>query len=119
MKPRRRKGATDLDFFTDFPLTKTALASELGVARSTLCVWENLIFWRLTAFREAYPKHQDGTTFREAPLSSYQSWCIARCGRLMSHLTRTELVKDAIVQNPTYFSKYAYSNAVRQLSKGA
>ncbi|MEA5551781.1 hypothetical protein VB713_12440 [Anabaena cylindrica UHCC 0172] len=119
MKPRRRKGGTDLDFFADFSMTKTGLANELGVARSTCCVWENLLFWRVTAFREAYPKRKDGTTFREAPLSPYQCWCVARCGRLMSHLTRTELVKEAISQNPAYFSKYAYNNAVKQLSKGA
>ncbi|MFM6151689.1 MAG: hypothetical protein ACKPE3_01625, partial [Sphaerospermopsis kisseleviana] len=84
MKPRRCKSSTDYDIFLDFPCTKTRLADLLGVARSTLVIWENLAFWRLESFRNAYPKSENGSFDRESPLSPYQCWILGRIGRLMA-----------------------------------
>jgi hypothetical protein len=117
MKPRRCKSSTDLDLFLDFPATKSHLAELLGVARSTLVIWENIAFWRIASFRDAYPKKADGTKDRESPLSPYQCWVLSRVGRLMSQLRRSERVKGYILQNPNDFNKYAYSKAHNQLKK--
>ena len=66
MKPRRCKTSTDYDIFLDFPCTKSHLAELLGVARSTLCIWEHIAFWRVKAFRDSYPKNHDGSYDRES-----------------------------------------------------
>jgi hypothetical protein len=115
MKPRRCKHSTDLDLFLEFPATKTHLAELLGVARSTLLIWENLAFWRIEAFRNAYPKNQDGSFDRESPLSPYQAWVLSRVGRLMAQLRRSERVKKYLTQRPHEFSKYRYQQAFQQL----
>jgi hypothetical protein len=117
MRPRRRKGATDLDVFIDIPrISKSALAEVVGVSRSTLLAWENLAFWRLTEFRKAYPQ-KDGIFLRESPLTAYQSWVIGKIGRLMSQLNSTELVRMALTENPHQFSKYRYQQAQKALQK--
>jgi hypothetical protein len=117
MKPRRRKDSTNLDLFLEFPATKTHLADLLGVARSTLCAWENIAFWRIESFRNAYPKTHDGSLDRESPLSPYQSWVLGRVGRLMAQLRRGERVKQYIAKNPNDFSRYRYQQAFGQIQK--
>ncbi|MEA5516569.1 hypothetical protein [Nodularia sp. UHCC 0506] len=117
MKPRRCKHSTDYDLFLDFPATKSHLAELLGVARSTLVTWENIAFWRITSFRDAYPKKADGSRDRESPLSPYQAWVLSRVGRLMAQLRRSERVRGYILQNPNDFSKYSYTKAQKQLAK--
>jgi len=117
MKPRRSKHSTDLDSFLDFPSTKTYLAEVLGVSRSTLCAWENLAFWRIPSFRDAYPKKHDGSYDRESPLSPYQAWVLGRVGRLMAQLRRSERVKGYIAKNPNDFSRYRYQQAFGQIQK--
>ena len=117
MKPRRCKESTNLDLFIDFPATKTHLADLLGVARSTLATWENLGFWRIPSFRDAYPKKADGSFDRESPLSPYQCWVLGRVGRLMSQMRRSERVKGYIANNPNDFSRYRYQQAFQQLQK--
>jgi hypothetical protein len=121
MKPRRCKTSTDLDLFLEFPCTKTHLSELLGVARSTLVIWENIAFWRIEPFRNAYPKAQDGSIDRESPLSPYQAWVLSRVGRLMAQLRRSERVKGYILKNPNDFSRYRYHQAFQQLQikKGA
>jgi hypothetical protein len=117
MKPRRSKNSTDLDLFIDFPSTKTYLAEVLGVSRSTLVTWENIAFWRIEAFRNAYPKAHDGSLDRESPLSPYQAWILSRVGRLMAQLRRSERVKGYIAKNPNDFSRFKYQQAFQQLQK--
>lgn len=117
MKPRRSKNSTDLDLFIDFPSTKTYLAEVLGVSRSTLVTWENIAFWRIEAFRNAYPKAQDGSLDRESPLSPYQAWILSRVGRLMAQLRRSERVKAYIAKNTNDFSRFKYQQAFQQLQK--
>lgn len=121
MKPRRCKHSTDLDLFLEFPATKTHLADLLGVARSTLVAWENLAFWRLPSFRDAYPKTHDGSFDRESPLSPYQAWVLSRVGRVMAQLRRSERVKQYLTQKPNEFSRYRYQQAFQQIQskKGA
>lgn len=122
MKPRRCKDSTNLDLFLDFSSTKTHLADLLGVARSTLVTWENLAFWRIPSFRDAYPKNHDGSYDRESPLSPYQGWVLSRVGRLMAQLRRSERVKGYIAKNPNDFSRYRYQQAfgqIQKLQKGA
>ncbi|GBE95640.1 hypothetical protein [Nostoc cycadae] len=121
MKPRRCKHSTDLDLFLEFPATKTHLADLLGVARSTLVAWENIAFWRIESFRNAYPKAHDGNIDRESPLSPYQAWVLSRVGRLMAQLRRSERVKGYILKNQPDFSRYRYQQAFQQLQikKGA
>jgi hypothetical protein len=117
MKPRRSKHSTDLDLFIDFPATKTHLAEVLGVSRSTLVTWENIAFWRIEAFRNAYPKAHDGSLDRESPLSPYQAWVLSRVGRLMAQLRRSERVKGYIAKNSNDFSRFKYQQAFQQLQK--
>jgi hypothetical protein len=117
MKPRRSKTSTNLDLFLDFPATKTHLAELLGVARSTLVIWENLAFWRIPSFRSAYPRLADGSYDRESPLSPYQCWVLCRIGRLMSQLRRSERVKNYIAKNPNDFSKYHFQKAQNQVQQ--
>ena len=117
MKPRRSIHSTDLDSFLDFPSTKTYLAEVLGVSRSTLVTWENLAFWRIPSFRDAYPKKADNTHDRESPLSPYQAWVLGRVGRLMAQLRRGERVKGYIAKNPNDFSRYRYQQAFQQIQK--
>jgi hypothetical protein len=117
MKPRRSKHSTDLDSFLDFPSTKTYLAEVLGVSRSTLVTWENLAFWRIPSFRDAYPKKADNTHDRESPLSPYQAWVLGRVGRLMAQLRRGDRVKGYIAKNPNDFSRYRYQQAFQQIKK--
>ena len=116
MKPRRCKSSTDYDIFLDFPCTKSHLAGLLGVARSTLVIWENLAFWRIKAFRDAYPKNHDGSHDRESPLSPFQSWTLGRIGRLMSQLRRSERVKQYILANPNDFTRYQFNKAQSQVN---
>lgn len=115
MKPRRCKHSTDLDLFLEFPATKTHLADLLGVARSTLVAWENIAFWRIESFRNAYPKAHDGSIDRESPLSPYQAWVLSRVGRIMAQLRRSERVKGYVLKNPQDFSRYRYQQASQQL----
>lgn len=117
MKPTRSKHSTDLDSFLDFPSTKTYLAEVLGVSRSTLVTWENLAFWRIPSFRDAYPKTHDGNYDRESPLSPYQAWILGRVGRLMAQLRRSKRVKGYIAKNPNDFSRYRYQQAFGQIQK--
>ncbi|HYW21802.1 MAG TPA: hypothetical protein VE956_21335 [Nodularia sp. (in: cyanobacteria)] len=117
MKPRRRKDSTNLDLFIEFPATKTHLADLLGVARSTLCTWENIAFWRIESFRNAYPKIHDGSLDRESPLSPYQAWVLSRVGRLMAQLRRGERVKGYILKNQQDFNRYRYQQAFQQVQK--
>jgi hypothetical protein len=117
MKPRRCKSSTDFDIFLDFPCTKSHLAELLGVARSTLVIWENIAFWRIDSFRNAYPKTHDGSFDRESPLSPYQCWILGRTGRLMSQLRRSERVKGYILKNPQDFSKYQFNKAQNQVNQ--
>ena len=117
MKPRRSKHSTDLDLFLDFPATKTHLAELLGVARSTLVIWENIAFWRIESFRNAYPKSHDGSVDRESPLSPYQGWVLSRVGRLMAQLRRGDRVKGYIAKNPNDFSRYRYQQSFQQVQK--
>jgi len=117
MRPRRSKASTDIDIFLDFPTTKTHLAEVLGVARSTLCIWEGIAFWRIRSFREVYPKKPDGSFDRESPLSPYQCWVLSRVGRLMSQLRRSERVKSYILKNPNDFSKYHFQKAQAEIQK--
>jgi len=120
MKPRRDKDSTTNDIFLDFWITKSQLASLLGVSRSTLVTWENLAFWRIDHFRQSYPKKSDGTFDRESPLSPYQSWVLGRIGRAMSQVRSSERVKAYIQQNPQEFSKFKYQASSQQVSqKGA
>lgn len=121
-RPRLDKNACSVDFFTDIPLSKLALAPMLGVSRPTLQSWENVLFWRLKHFRESYPQLPNGTRYREAKLNGYQCWCLCRAGRLMLVYDNIELLKMEIANNPQYFSIYSYKNAVKQLqlaTKGA
>jgi len=117
MRPRRCKASTNIDIFLDFPSTKTHLAEVLGVARSTLCQWENIAFWRIPAFRDSYPKTHDGSYDRESPLSPYQAWVLGRVGRLMAQLRRSERVKNYILKNPNDFSKYHFQKAQTQIQQ--
>ena len=117
MKPRRCKSSTDYDIFLDFPCTKSYLAELLGVARSTLVIWENLAFWRLDVFRNAYPKTHDGSYDRESPLSPFQCWILGRIGRLMSQLRRSERVKGYILKNPQDFTRYQFNKAQNQVTQ--
>jgi len=117
MKPRRNKTCTNLDIFLDFPSTKTFLAEQLGVARSTLVIWENIAFWRINQFRESYPKTHDGSFDRESPLSPYQCWILGRIGRLMLQLRRSDRVKSYIIKNPQDFSRYQFNKAQSQVQQ--
>jgi len=117
MKPRRCKSSTNLDIFLDFPATKTHLADVLGVARSTLVIWENIAFWRIPSFRDSYPKTHDGSYDRESPLSPYQAWILGRIGRLMLQLRRSERVKSYILKNPQDFSRYQFNKAHNQVQQ--
>ncbi|NJR74092.1 MAG: hypothetical protein HC773_11400 [Scytonema sp. CRU_2_7] len=100
MKPRRSNASTNTDIFLDYWITKSELAEVLGVARSTLVIWENIAFWRIEAFRQAYPTKADGSSDRESPLSPYQAWVLGRIGRTMQRLQRQTRVKDYIQRNP-------------------
>jgi len=117
MRPRRCKTSTNFDVFLDFPVTKTHLAEILGVARSTLCKWENIAFWRLAAFRYAYPKKHDGTCDRYTPLSPYQSWVLGRVGRLMAQLRNSTRVKLYVLNNQNDFSRYTFEKAQKQVQQ--
>jgi len=117
MKPRRCKHSTNFDLFLDYPATKTHLAELLGVARSTLVIWENLAFWRIPSFRSSYPRLADGSYDRESPLSPYQCWVLGRIGRLMAQLRRSERVKSYILKNPNDFSRYHFQKAQSQVTQ--
>jgi hypothetical protein len=117
MRQRVQPNGTKHDLFLDFPTSKTYLAELLGVSRSTVYLWENLIFWRLPAFAQAYPKDKEGSFDRTAPLSPYQAWVICRVGRLMKQVVTAERVKQGIAKNPNYLSMYTYKTALRNLNK--
>ncbi len=117
MKPRRNKDCTNIDIFLDFWITKSDLANLLGVARSTINVWENLAFWRIDHFRQSYPKKSDGTFDRESPISPYQAWVLGRIGRVMSQVRRSQRVKSYIQQNPQEFSKFRYQAISQQVNQ--
>lgn len=121
MKPRRSNTSTNLDIFLEYPITKSQLAQILGVARSTLLVWENLAFWRIESFRKSYPAKADGSFDRESPLSPYQAWILGRIGRVMLQVRSSERVKTYIKANPGDFSKYKFLNSQQQvfIKKGA
>lgn len=119
MKPRRSNTSTNNDIFLDDWTTKTELTNILGVARSTLLIWENIAFWKIEAFRQAYPNKEDGSPDRESPLSPYQAWVLGRVGRTMQGLQRQTRVKDYIDRNPYDFSKRKYQLAEQQVSWGA
>ena len=117
MRQRKNSHGTKHDLFLDFPTSKTYLSELLGVSRSTLYLWADLAFWRISNFRDAYPKKLDGSYDVTSPLSPYQSWCLARIGRLITQVVTLERVKTAIKTNPNYFSKYTYKTALRNLNK--
>ena len=48
MRQRVEPNGTQHDLFLDFPSSKTYLAQLLGISRSTVYLWENLAFWRIT-----------------------------------------------------------------------
>lgn len=117
MRQRTQPNGTTHDLFLDFPSSKTYLAQLLGVSRSTVYLWENLAFWRITSFRDSYPKQEDGSFDRQAPLSPYQCWVLCRVGRLMSQVVTAQRVKQGIAKNQNYCSLYTYRTALKNLSK--
>lgn len=117
MKPRRSNTSTNNDIFLDYWVTKSELATLLGVARSTLQIWENIAFWRVEAFRQAYPSKEDGSSDRESPLSPYQAWVLCRVGRTMQRLQRSSRVKDYITRQSYDFNPQKYQTAQQQVSK--
>lgn len=117
MKPRRSNTSTNDDIFLDYWVTKSELANLLGVARSTLLIWENIAFWRIEAFRQSYPSKEDGSSDRESPLSPYQAWVLGRVGRAMQRLQRQTRVKDYIARHPYDFGLHKYQTAEQQLTK--
>lgn len=80
-------------------------------------MWDNLAFWRVASYRNSYPKTQDGSLDRQAPLSPYQSWVLCRVGRLIQQLASAERVKLAIAKNPSYFSIYSYNQSMKEVRK--
>jgi hypothetical protein len=117
MRQRVKPNGTNHDLFLDFPSSKTYLAELLGVSRSTVYLWENLAFWRITSFRDSYPKLEDGSFDRTAPLSPYQCWVLCRIGRLMGQVVTAARVRQGITKNPSYTSLYTYRTALRNLEK--
>ena len=117
MRQRVQPNGTKHDLFLDFPSSKSYLAELLGVSRSTVYLWENLIFWRSQSFREAYPKNEEGSFDRTAPLSPYQCWVLCRIGRLMGQVVTSARVRQGITKNPNYVSLYTYRTALRDLNK--
>ena len=117
MRQRTQLNGTKHDLFLDFPSSKTYLAQLLGVSRSTVYLWENLAFWRITSFRDSYPKLEDGSFDRTAPLSPYQCWVLCRIGRLMGQVVTAARVRQGITKNPSYTSLYTYRTALRNLEK--
>ncbi|MFM6133007.1 MAG: hypothetical protein ACKPE3_40380 [Sphaerospermopsis kisseleviana] len=104
-----------LAFFTDLPIPKIRLASELGVARSTLWQWHKLAYYRVSGFKENYPKKADGKIDKTAPLSGYQAWCISLIGRLFKIYGSEERVKLYILNNPDDFSIYKFKAAAHKI----
>lgn len=117
MKPRCSNTSTNDDIFLDYWITKSELAKLLGVARSTLLIWENIAFWRVEPFRQTYPTKADGTSDRESPLSPYQAWVLCRVGRTMQRLQRQTRVKDYITRQSYDFSPHKYQTANQQVTK--
>ena len=110
---RPRKIPLDrLDIYIDHPVSKSQLATYFGVARSTLGNWENLAFWRLPSFREAYPQ-LDNSRDRTAPLSPYQAWVLSRVGDLILRLGRLQRVRAYIDNNQHEFARYRFEKIHR------
>lgn len=104
---RRYRGTLANDppgLFCNCHMTKTELSKALNVDRGTVKNWDEIAFWKLPDYRAEYPKREDGTYDREAPLSPYQVWVVSLIGRYMTNMRRAEKVKQEIKAYPHRFS---------------
>ena len=101
---RLRKNQQKSEFFTTLPLSKTQLSHCLGISRSTLFLWERVLLFNLTDFRNDYVLKNQILDLKQ-PLTPYQCWCLNRFGAIVLVYKTLDRSKVFLKSNENSFSK--------------
>ncbi len=112
---RLRRDWKDQEFYCFDQLSKTELARALGVAKSTLLIWERTCFYAIENFRNSYLKKSDGSYDLTAPYNPYQCWVLARFGRIVSVSKTIERAKMYVKTNQHVFSVSTFKKNLKEL----
>ncbi len=112
---RLRRDWKDQEFYSTIQLSKTELARALGVAKSTLLIWERTCFYAIESFRNSYLKKSDGSWDLTAPYNPYQCWVLATFGRIVSVSKTIERAKVYVKPNQHVFSISVFKKNLKEL----
>ncbi len=103
-------------FFTDMPLSKSALSQSLQVSRNTVKSWHRIAYLMVTAYREQFPLCANSfpaTRNQEIPFSPYQCWVLARVGQVMRIYRKADFAKMYVANNQHLFSPAKFQSQIR------
>ena len=103
-------------FYTDLPLSKSALAEYLNISRNTVKSWHRIAYLMVASYREQFPLSNSAfppTRNQEIPFSPYQCWVLARVGWVMRIYRKSDFAKAYIANNQHLFSIAKFQSQIK------
>lgn len=111
--------------YTDYPLTKQAVADAFDVKRPSIWRYDKTVFYLVQEYREDYPllpndieliKKKGCRRDRGVLLTPYQVWVISLIRGCFIYFGKEATVKDYIRANKYLFSKAKYEAHLRKIA---